>query len=180
MLLAEALPLARVLLLQGRVLVPVPVIILLRRRDVRDLERLLVRLVLVRVVDMLHVLVVLMVEEARVIVLLIQVGLRWTVLLLLLLLLCLLSFSCFECLLGFFELVEYILIVQDGVGEFILEGLALQETTDALLDLRHAENLVDRGPLCRVQLQHGGDQLRRLLGEALRNRREFSTNDFLR
>lgn len=85
------------------------------------MERLLVSLVLVGVGDVLHILVVLVVEEAGVVVLLLHVVLRRTVLLLLLLL-GLLGFGSFQRLLGLFELVEDVLVMEDCVGELVLEN----------------------------------------------------------
>jgi len=82
------------------------------------LRRLLVSLVLVGVGDVLHVLVVLVVEKAGVVVLLLHVVLRRTVLLLLL---GLLGFGSFQRLLGFLELVKDVLVVEDRVGELVLE-----------------------------------------------------------
>ena len=81
------------------------------------MERLLVGLVLVGVGDVLNVLVVLVVEETGVVVLLLHVVLRRTILLLL----SFLSFGSFQRLLGLFELVKYVLVVEDGVGELVLE-----------------------------------------------------------
>ena len=83
------------------------------------MERLLVCLVFVGVGDVLYVLVVLVVEKAGVVVLLLHVVLRRTVLLLLLL--GFLGFGSFQCLLSFFELVKDVLVMEDGVGELVLE-----------------------------------------------------------
>ena len=84
------------------------------------MERLLVCLILVGVGDVLYVLVVLVVEKAGVVVLLLHVVLRRTVLLLLLLL-GFLGFGSFQSLLSFFELVKDVLVMEDGVGELVLE-----------------------------------------------------------
>ena len=83
------------------------------------MERLLVCLILVGVGDVLYVLVVLVVEKAGVVVLLLHVVLRRTVLLLLLL--GFLGFGSFQSLLSFFELVKDVLVMEDGVGELVLE-----------------------------------------------------------
>ena len=57
------------------------------------------------------------------------------------------------------EGLKYVLIVQQGMGELILEVCVLQELADALLDDGHLQDCVDWGASCWVLLQHDTNQL---------------------
>ena len=72
---------------------------------------------------------------------------------LLLFLLLLLGYS------NFLEFVKHILVVQEGVRELILEVISSQETFNSPLNDWHFQKLVDIGSLCRVSLQHHGDNV---------------------
>ena len=115
------------------------------------------------------ILLVLVVEEAGIIVLLhellgrlvdIHVGH------LLRCLSCLFISCCFLLLclplfcLDFLELLEHILVMEQSMGEFVHKGGACEESFDAALEDGNLEQLVDRGPLSRVSLQHHGNNVR--------------------
>ena len=71
-----------------------------------------------------------------------------------LLLLSFLLFLLLLLLLGLSELVEDVLVVQDGVREFILEILVVQEGLGTSFDDVKLQDLVDRGALCGIFVQH--------------------------
>lgn len=126
-------------------------------------DGLLVCLVCVNVLDVISILLILVVEEAGIVILLVQILLGWFVLRwcsFLILWFCLLSNL--KGLLGASKLLEDVLVVEDRVCKLILERRTFQEARDALADLGHAEDLVDRGALCRIQLQHRLNKLGRL------------------
>ena len=62
-------------------------------------------------------------------------------------------------LLDSLELLENILVVEQRVREFVPEQVTREEAFDAALKHRHLQQLVDGGPLCRVPLEHHGDDV---------------------
>jgi len=63
------------------------------------------------------------------------------------------------------ELLENVLIVEKRVGELVHEGSAREESVNAALNDGDFEKLVDIGPLCRVSLEHHGDDVAHGWGE---------------
>jgi len=123
------------------------------------------------VLDLLLILQVSVVEEGRVILLVLHVSLWGFILLVdlhLLHLLCYFGVGLrlnglfFHVDLGTAELFKYVLVVQNSVGEFILERCTIKEILNSGRDLRHSQDLVDRGTHCRIFLQKFSDQVRRL------------------
>ena len=109
---------------------------------------------------MLLILLILIIEEGRVIVLLHEL-LRWLVDIHLgdllsslfssrLLGLFLLSL----CSLDFLELLEDVLVMQKSVREFVLEDIASQETLNTALNHRDLEKLVNSRSLRGITLEH--------------------------
>lgn len=114
------------------------------------------------------ILLVLVVEESRVVVLLHEL-LRWLVHIhvghLLLGLSGLLLYSFCGLFLFFIllyslnalELIENVLVVEQCVGELVHEGRACEEPIDTALKYRHLQQLMNCGPLSWVSLQHHRD-----------------------
>ena len=61
--------------------------------------------------------------------------------------------------LNFLELLKDVLIVEQSVGELVHKGCACEESFNAALEHGNLEQLVDRRPLGRVSLQHHGDDI---------------------
>jgi hypothetical protein len=57
------------------------------------------------------------------------------------------------------ELVENVLVVQDGVRKLVSEGISLQEARYALFYNRHFEELVDCRTGLWVPIKHAGNEL---------------------
>ena len=128
--------------------------------------RLVVRLVLIR--EMLHILLVLVVEHGRILVL-VNVALRRLIWFLfkfqlrqpLGLSLCFFG-SLFRLLLVSLDLSELfkdVLVVQEGVGELLLEDVSLQESGNSIFKEGLLKELMDRWSLVRVLVQHHGHQV---------------------
>ena len=135
------------------------------------------------------ILLVLVVEECGVVVLLhellrwlidVHVGhllLRLTGLLVSCGFLLLLSLSLVD--LDFLELIEDVLVMQEGVGEFVHEGSACQESIDATLNHWHLEKLVNGGSLGGVSFEHHRDDVVDGWGEVGGKGRVVTLNNFL-
>lgn len=57
------------------------------------------------------------------------------------------------------ELIEDVLVVEQGVREFVHEGVSGEEAFDSTLEHGHLEQLVDRRSLPRVSLKHHLDDV---------------------
>lgn len=119
--------------------------------------------------DLSSVLLILVVEEAPVILMLLLV-LGWRLVIPVIdlhLFHLLLGFSCFfvtldllfHCKLSTAELLKDVLVVENRVSKFIFEFVTSKELVNSWCNLRHLQDLVDGGSLCGVNLQNALDQL---------------------
>lgn len=67
--------------------------------------------------------------------------------------------------------------MQKGVGKLLLEVLFVQKLLDPRVDHGVLQNLVDVGPLGRVQIEQGSDKIVRLLAEMRRYVGIFALQD---
>ena len=81
--------------------------------------------------------------------------------------------------LDFLELLEHVLVVQEGVGEFVHESSACQESIDTTLNHWHLEKLVNSGSLGGISFEHHRDDVIDGWGEVGRKGRVVTLNDFL-
>lgn len=82
-------------------------------------------------------------------------------------------------LLNLLEFVEDVLVVKERVREFVHERVLGQETLDSALDHWDFQQLVDRGTLSRVPLEHHGDDVGDSRGKVGGQRRVVALNDLL-
>ena len=134
---------------------------------------------------MLLILLILIIEEGRVIVLLHEL-LRWLVDIHLSHLLGSLFSSCLLGLfllslgsLDFLELLEDVLVMQKSVREFVLEDVASQETLNTALNHGDLQQLVDGGSLSRITFEHHRDDVANSRAEVRRQRRVVTLNNLL-
>ena len=129
---------------------------------------------------MLLILLILIIEEGRVVVLLHVLLRRLVDLVSGLLCSSLLGFLFLLFgLLDFLELLEDILVVQERVRELVHEDIASQEALDTALNDGHLQQLMDSGSLGWVTLKHHGDDVRNGWAEVGRERRIVALDNLL-
>ena len=116
---------------------------------------------------MLHILLVLAIENGRIFVF-VHVALRWLVLLLKLHLLESLGFffgsrlGILLLLLHLSEFFEHILVMEESVCEFLLKDITLQEAVDSILEDWLLQKFMDCWSLVWILVQHHAYQVRHL------------------
>jgi len=95
----------------------------------------------------------------------------------LLLLFGLLLFLCFLAGLDSFELIKYVLVVEDGMRKLVFEVIFVKQRVDAVLDDRVLQDLVDVWPLVRVHVQHGSQHVSDSLAEMSRDVGVLASDD---
>jgi len=78
------------------------------------------------------------------------------------------------------ELIEDVLVMQERVGELILEFLTLEESLNTALENGHLEELMDCRSLSWVTFKHHSDQIGNCGREVGRQRCVLALDDFLR
>lgn len=101
-------------------------------------------------------------------------------LLLPLFLLCFLLFFLFLLVdLQGFELVKHILVMQNCMGELLLEIVLVQQAGNTFLDEGNFQNLVDAGSLVGLRSQHQPEEVHDVVAEVLRGSYVLPLDDFL-